>query len=117
MRRPPNLPTGHRRVDRRVPDVRLRRPARVRPGQLRVQVRRPSREAQEAAPPVGDGAREGAGRHGSRGGSCRSRVRERNRRQFGLRYGMTHMQMTAQRPSSNRQSPYSNALAKLASLR
>lgn len=29
---------GHRRVDRRLPDVRLRRPARIRAGQLRVAI-------------------------------------------------------------------------------
>lgn len=58
------LHQGHRRVDGRVPDVRVRRPARVRAGQLRVPVGHAQRRHEQKVRP---GARRVHGRRRLRG--------------------------------------------------
>ena len=61
-------------MDGRLFDVRLCRPARVRPGQLRLPIRRASREDEEATQAMGDGAPGSPGGDGSRWSSRRPQL-------------------------------------------
>lgn len=66
---------GYRRVDRRVPDVRVRRAAGVRTGQLRQSLGHAPRQHPEAAARRRDGARQPAGRFRRPDGGRRQHLR------------------------------------------